>query len=65
MRDIYNIFVTHVNTVDNVERALNHYRPAVAPLELTGNELLFLNNPMDLWVYTNRINIDLNLYIQR
>ena len=63
MRDIFNIFVTHVNIVDNVERALNHYKPAVAPLELTPNELLFLNNPMDLWVYTNRINIDLNLYI--
>ena len=48
MRDIFNIFVTHVNLVDNVERALNHYKPAVAPLELTPNELLFLNNPMDL-----------------
>lgn len=65
MREIFNIFVTHVNTVDSVEKALANYRPAIAPLELTPNELLFLNNPMDLWVYSSRISIDLNLYIQR
>lgn len=48
MRDVFGNFVCHNNKVDNVEAVLTKYKPSIAPLELSPNELIFINNPRSL-----------------
>ena len=66
MKEIYNLFVQHVNKVDEVDKLLsNKHKLSLAPLEMNSNELFLMNDPKNLSYYAYRTNIDVKNFIAR
>jgi len=65
MKEIYNLFVQHVNRVDEVDHLLSKHKLSLAPLEMNPNELILLNDPKSLSYYAYKTNIDVRNFIAR
>jgi hypothetical protein len=44
---------------------LVNLKTAMTPLEVTGTEVYYMNDPRKVMVYSNRVNIDMKLFIER
>ena len=65
MRETFSLFSQHYLKVESFDRNFGKYKPSIAPLELTPNELLFLQNPYKVLYYKSKVNLDLNVYLNR
>lgn len=44
---------------------MNNYKMSVAPIEMSRHEMSLLNNPRTILCYRDKVNLNLDSYIQR
>ena len=65
LREIYTLFGKHVSQLDNVDSYLDRYKFSMAPLELSPNDILSMNDSRQLLMYAAKTDLNLNLFMER